>query len=541
VFSGPGQQDALFTLAVGAESVLRLEGPRDLCSENDEAKLTVWTDSESPRVLVVNPAKPDLSTANEADVVLLQGVRADAFSRADLDRLATLVRDEGLGLVMMGGPAAFALGGWNGTPVEDLLPFWAFPDERTAVVIALDRSGSMNEPAPGRSRPRIEEASAAVRRALQAMHDDDETAIVAFADSAQLICPLISGRERGRAAAALQAVVAGGSTVLSEALDLAVATAKAAKAGRRRILLVTDGQSKDEEEALRRAGRLFRDEGIGLTIVRIAETSTPALAMLREAGATEVDGSDFARLDATINEALARSRELTFVPTRRLSLPGEPLPALLNRVSLKPGSEVLARSGDTPVAAARPAGRGRVAASTFSLEPGWAGDLPGSAISWLASQVAPQGRRLPADVTLRFENDRLAITAALMGSDRPDSLDVTVDGAPVALPRRGENTYARTLKHAANDAAVRIGGRLAAVARRPHPPEFDRVGPDLPALDNVAKATGGSRLSDLKSLPGRRTAESRSARTPLLVAALILFLLDVALGILPARTPPLGR
>jgi hypothetical protein len=48
--------------------------------------------------------------------------------------------------------------------------------------------------------------------------------------------------------------------------------------------------------------------------------------------------------------------------------------------------------------------------------------------------------------------------------------------------------------------------------------------------------TGGTRLTaprDLASLPGRGSAQPRSSRTLLLIGALALFLLDVALGILP--------
>jgi hypothetical protein len=227
---------------------------------------------------------------------------------------------------------------------------------------------------------------------------------------------------------------------------LATATVKQSKAGRRHVLLVTDGQSKDEEVAIRAAARGLREDGIGVTIVRIGDTTTPALAILRDAGAREIDGSNFGLLDSTIGEALGRSRELTFVPDKPLSLSGFreiPSPALLNKVTLKPGAEVLGRSGGAPLVAVRPAGRGRAAASTFSFEEEWAGALAawpraGEYVRWLASAVAPRGPRLPADVSLRFENDRLEITAVVRGADRPDKLEVTVDGTPVALPRRGE-------------------------------------------------------------------------------------------------------
>jgi Ca-activated chloride channel family protein len=575
-FTGPGRQDVVLSRDMprdgrGLEVTLKLSGASpDLCPENDEAVVNVWAESQVPRVLVVRPTNPgsvtgffrepdwipswapDLKTADQADVIMLQDLRADAVSPAELDRLAGLVRDQGVGLVMLGGSSAFALGGWNGTPVEDLLPFWAFPDERSAVVLVLDRSGSMNEPAPGRTRPRIDEAAAALRLTLQAMHDDDEVALVTFADAADLRCPLVRGRERGRAAAALQNISGGRSTVLSEGLTLAGSVVKSSKAGRRHIVLVTDGRSEGDESAIRSAALALKEDGIGVTLVRIGESTTPALAILREAGAREIDGSNFLFLEHTIGEALARSRELVGPSAGNVSFTG-PLeglrapPLLVNRVSLKPGSEILARGGRTPIVAIRQAGRGRVAASALSFEPAWGlGNWPdaGPFLRRLAAAVLTPDARLPADISLRFEDDRLEIKASMRSAERPDALEILVEGTPVVLARRGDNTYSRTMKHHSGTAAIRIGGRIAAVGRRPHALEFERVGPDLEALDELSKATGGRRLQsprELSELPPRSSSEPRSARLLILAAALLLFLVDVGAGLVPprpSRVPP---
>jgi Ca-activated chloride channel family protein len=146
-FTGPGRQEVVLTRTLsGEELILALKlGGSDLCPENDAAEVKVWRDSRTPRVVVLGP---DLRGAAEADVIVIERLRADAVPRSEQARLAGLVRDGGAGLVMLGGSSAFALGGWGGSPLEDLVPFWAFPDERSAVVILLDRSGSMGKPAP---------------------------------------------------------------------------------------------------------------------------------------------------------------------------------------------------------------------------------------------------------------------------------------------------------------------------------------------------------------------------------------------------------
>jgi hypothetical protein len=284
--------------------------------------------------------------------------------------------------------------------------------------------------------------------------------------------------------------------------------------------------------------------------VRIGEATTPALDALRETGAEEVDGSDFARLDATIAGAVARSRRLAAPPEPPIAFEGalEGLapaapPTLANRASPKPGAKILARSPSGPLAALRPAGAGQAAATLLSFEDSWAGGLAtwadaGAFLRRLVSAVQPPGARLPADVSLRFEEGRLEISASMRTPDRPDVIEVTVNGTPASLKRRGENFYAGTLEGVVGDAALRIGGRLAAVARRPHAAEFDRVGPDLAALEEIASATGGTRLEspkDLASVTPRGPSKPRSARPYLLAGALLFFLLEIAAALLPAR------
>ncbi len=65
-------------------------------------------------------AVPDLDTF---DVVILGDLAADALPAAAVERLAARVRDGKTGLVALGGLSAFGAGGWERTPLADLLPF----------------------------------------------------------------------------------------------------------------------------------------------------------------------------------------------------------------------------------------------------------------------------------------------------------------------------------------------------------------------------------------------------------------------------------
>jgi uncharacterized membrane protein len=56
------------------------------------------------------------------DCVILANVAADQVSGEQMEALASNTRDQGCGLVMIGGPDGFGAGGWQDTPVERALP-----------------------------------------------------------------------------------------------------------------------------------------------------------------------------------------------------------------------------------------------------------------------------------------------------------------------------------------------------------------------------------------------------------------------------------
>jgi len=69
-----------------------------------------------------NPGN-DVPDLDAFDVVILGDLAADALPAAAVERLAARVRDGKAGLVALGGLSAFGAGGWERTPLADLLPF----------------------------------------------------------------------------------------------------------------------------------------------------------------------------------------------------------------------------------------------------------------------------------------------------------------------------------------------------------------------------------------------------------------------------------
>ncbi len=103
----------------------------------------------SPRAL---PSVADrLATVS---AVVLDDVDARSLAQPQMQALSTAVRDDGLGLIALGGPHSFSLGHYANTVLDQLLPVSSLiPGDRkrsnVAVELVLDRSGSMIEPAGG--------------------------------------------------------------------------------------------------------------------------------------------------------------------------------------------------------------------------------------------------------------------------------------------------------------------------------------------------------------------------------------------------------
>ncbi len=82
------------------------------------------------------------------DEIILSNVSSLKLTRAQMTEIRDYVRDQGGGLVMIGGEDSFGLGGYYRTPIEEALPVTMEVKQKVempslAVVLSIDRSGSM--------------------------------------------------------------------------------------------------------------------------------------------------------------------------------------------------------------------------------------------------------------------------------------------------------------------------------------------------------------------------------------------------------------
>ncbi|HKQ49105.1 MAG TPA: glutamine amidotransferase [Phycisphaerae bacterium] len=113
-----------------ARAFTNVEGPKDVLfigTQRDRADDDVLMEAlkrEGIRVSWEPSESVNLDTAVLQDyaAIVLSNVPADHFSAAQQQALVSYVRDLGGGVVMIGGDDSFAAGGWQGSPIEEIMP-----------------------------------------------------------------------------------------------------------------------------------------------------------------------------------------------------------------------------------------------------------------------------------------------------------------------------------------------------------------------------------------------------------------------------------
>ena len=111
------------------------------------------------------------------DLIILQNVAAWEMDPPVHRALAQYVHDFGGGLIMLGGEQSFGAGGWNGSALEEVLPVELdLPKEmrrtQAALVLVLDKSGSMNASVAGARATQQQVANEGAARAIESLQPD---------------------------------------------------------------------------------------------------------------------------------------------------------------------------------------------------------------------------------------------------------------------------------------------------------------------------------------------------------------------------------
>lgn len=136
----------------------------------------------------------DIAGMLKYDAVIFSSAPARHFTPEQLDALKNYVQHAGGGFAMLGGDRGFALGGFKGTQVEEILPvkmdLRKFKIKASvATVIIIDRSGSMTaEVAPGIQK--IHVANEACARTIDLMDPEDSVCVIYGDTAPHVVIPM---------------------------------------------------------------------------------------------------------------------------------------------------------------------------------------------------------------------------------------------------------------------------------------------------------------------------------------------------------------
>lgn len=547
-----------WVLVQGAPRVLVVGAPEDreaVSHALESAGLTV--EQTTPDALPLSVQ----GLVDYAGVVLVNTL-ARGFAPQSLNSLRAFVRDLGGGLVAVGGPQSYGVGGWLGTPLEEALPVQMQVQDPTrfppmAMAVIIDKSGSMGAQEGGTTKIRL--AAEAAIRVAETLNDADTLAVVAYDDRpADTIGPA-SMTERDMVIAQLRRLqMGGGGIYVRESLLYAADLLRGvtlSPAQQRHILLLADGADAEHQENVSALVWELVEEGMTVSVVAIgAGQDVSFLMSVAETGNGRFYLTQRATdLPAIFAEETSRAKrsyivEETFYPAPLT--PWLPLasitvaPPLRGYVATTPksASQVVweALNGD-PLLAVWQYGLGRSVAWTSDATGRWAAgwvEWDGFVDFWSAVVRAVLASPADTDLALRVLHDdggaRVVVDVVDSDSGYVDGLSLKVQVSPslgegatqtVPLIQRAPGRYeGRFTPQDRSAVLLRLYGDrdLATGWVPPSPPEYV-PGDAGAAVARLAAQGGAARIETAEAvfvhdLRGRITGEPLMPLFVLLVA-----------------------
>jgi uncharacterized membrane protein len=546
------------------------------------------------KTVVVDSAREntDISSVHDYESIVLNNIALNRIPAAILSNLRSYVRDGG-GLVVVGGGASYGLGGYIGSSIEEILPVKLLPPQpekkrlTVAVQLVVDKSRSMA------TDNRLEFAKAAAEEVVRNLKDDDSIGVIGFDEVPFIALPLSRlSQVRDSAISRISRLFPTSRTNLFPALDEARRGLAAAQAGRKHVIVLTDGKLPDPGPHYFDLIRQMRFVGITVSTVMVgSEVDDGFLAqMAQTGGGAFYQTNDPASLPKVfLSDVKVASGERTLREEPEVSVRAGPDPitstAIQNYPTLrgfvqtaereKAETELLVRDteGSHPLLASWNVGAGRVIAFTSDANGRWSSAwMRWERIQEFWSDIVEASRRgdsesAPAriefDLRTWVESGDIIVDLALFSEvgrrtirgevTQPDGTKVAADftaekpghfRAQIAGAKAGTYRAKITIGSTGANDPARIG-ELPEVAweidgsqfgERPHRK------PNIALLNDIATATGGIVDPIPDDLRGfmLQEGERKLYAHELLVIALMLFLLELVLRVVQEVRRSLG-
>jgi Ca-activated chloride channel homolog len=501
-----------------------------------------------------------------------------AATQMTLDQQRTLqryVQDFGRGMLVVGGPTSYSLGGYAQTPLDEMLPVSPAPpprrDEGTlALFIVLDKSGSMDLYRSDVSKMALAREAAIL--ATESVRPRDTLGVLGFDSRHAWVVPpavINSPNDVKAAQAQIAGIRADGGTSIFPALEEAFKAALQADASKKHIILMTDGQSYDADYATL-LGKMQDAEITLSTIAMGSDSDVKLLTRLAELGSGRYYFTERAQdipkittKETTIvsRNALVQGRVLPRVaePSPVLvGLTGSAVPPLAGYVSTtaRPrATTVMTTDKGDPLLAHWQWGLGRVVAWTSDAGAAWTTEWdtwPDASRFWQQAMrwTLPEPTQAQFPVQVEVIGDRVTLRAQAVRPDGryADLLDTRVTIVPpggqareLQLPQTAPGNYAiATVVSEPGVYEARFAQRENGQPVREETLGFTilgnqegrAVGTNRALLERLAGLTGGKELTDPAQAFAREARAVGERLEPLwhwfALAALLLLPLDIA-------------
>jgi len=507
--------------------------------------------------LRVVPMRPDSLPASAAEyrtaaAVVLDDVPALSLSRPQQQAVRDFVGALGGGLVVIGGPHSFGVGGYARTSLEEVLPVSMDVRHRLAlpsmaIILVIDTSGSMGTFGPQIAK--VELAKETAQSVIDLLGERDVIGVISFDQEPRWLVAPTEARNRDQVLEQVARVRAGGGTVMYPALRLAYEYLRRSPAKIRHAIVISDGQT-DPGDFQGLITRLAR-ERITTSAVAVGADADEEImrSVARWGGGRYYLTRDLYSVPQILTaEALLASRayivEKRVVPKlRQRGLVDDfAPPALTGYVATAPkpaGTVHLASPEDDPILAVWQYGLGRAAAFTSDARARWAAEWMGWAdLARFWGRLTRWASREDADgLMVSIEQVDAAGQRSMSGGSAAIVLDVfTPAGEPVnglraqasvagpagvqsiPLVQSASGRYDGEIDASRPGSyAVTVAAGAGTAARMkttgfvvPYSPELRDLTPNRVLLARIIEATGGTILTD----PRQALAPTRTAQTP---------------------------
>ncbi len=271
---------ASFTEIVGPPQVLLIAGNSEKADDLDPVfdettQLTAALEAAGLNVVQTAPEKlpSDVAALSNYDSIIMVNVNAKHLSNRKMISLQSYVRDLGGGLVSIGGPESYGMGGYFRTPLEETLPIEMqikdqerFPS--VSIAIVMDRSGSMA--VREGSLTKIQLASEGAIRVLELLNDFDTiTVIPVDTEPDQLIGPALASN-REKIVDQIRRIGAGGGGIfVRNGLQAAADALEKGTSDVNHIILLADGADSEQKDGVAELISSLVEQGVTISTVSI--------------------------------------------------------------------------------------------------------------------------------------------------------------------------------------------------------------------------------------------------------------------------------